>query len=87
MVKYKQFVHMDTLIHSGINLAKKISSDDQCGSSMVGNPVTFVYIVKAKNGLHAYSFFVDNTLGVCNEHEGSSGRGVQRRRRISMGDG
>lgn len=52
---------------------------------MAGIQVTFVYIVQVKNGLHAYSCFVDNTLGVCSEHEGSNGRDVKGRRRFSMG--
>lgn len=52
---------------------------------MAGIQVTFVYIVQVKNGLHAYSCFVDNTLGVCSEHEGSNGRDVMGRRRFSMG--
>lgn len=38
-----------------------------------GNLVTFVYIVKAKNDLHAYICFVANTPGVSNEHKGSNG--------------
>lgn len=52
---------------------------------MAGNQVTFVYIVKVKNGLHANSCFVCNSLGVCNEHAGSNGGDEMGKRRFSMG--